>query len=89
MDDTKTYKVSAKRSTGKWWTFGNLKKNQYGNWSIGIKVTDELKELVAANDGKYLNFSLFEEQEKRDVPAEAKAGIAQLNSITDDEIPFG
>lgn len=91
MDTTKSYKVSSKREdTGKFWSFGNLKYNdQYSNWRIGMKVTPELVALINANDGKWINFSLFEENEKREVPPEAKQGIEKLQaSVLDDEIPF-
>ena len=91
MQDGKSYKVSAKRTTGKWWTFGSLKKNQFGNWSIGLRVTPELKDLIEANDGKYINFALFEDEGKREVPQEAQTGIKQLErtvSTLNDEIPF-
>ena len=92
MDTTKSYKVSAKRAdTGKFWAFGSLKYNdQYSNWRIGMKVTPELKALIEANDGKWLNFSLFPVDEKRDVPEEAQEGIKQLHAtvLMDDEIPF-
>lgn len=82
MDDTRTYKVSAKRANGKFWGFGNLKKNQYGNWSIGMKVTPELKELINSNDGKWVNFSLFEDDKKE--PTKSPTAGAVLS----DDIPF-
>lgn len=93
MDENTTYKVSAKRAdTGKFWQFGNLKHNaEYGNWRMGVKVTPELKALIAANDGKWLNFSLFAENEKKEPSAEAKEGIKQLEkAVYDDssDIPF-
>jgi len=64
MEGGKQYKVSAKKD-GKWWSFGNLKKNQYGNWSIGLKVNEDLKNLIRSkNDGEWLNLSLFEDKPK-------------------------
>ncbi len=88
MNMDKAYKVSAKRN-GKFWTFGSLKKNQWGNWSIGLKVTPELKQYMADNDGRYINFSLFEQEEKREVPAEAQEEIKKLNAtVEQDFIPF-
>jgi len=94
MDNEKTYNVSAKRAdTGRWWQFGRLEHNsQYDSWRIGMKVTPELIALVKANEGKYVNFSLFEKEEKRDTPPEAKQGIKTLNAtagaLLDDSIPF-
>lgn len=58
----KAYKVSAKRpDTGKWWTYGSIKKNKWDKVQLGMKVTDELVSLIEANKGKWVNFSLFEE----------------------------
>ncbi len=93
MDTEKTYNLSSKRpDTGKWWSYGTLKHNaEYNSWRIGMKVTPELIALIQANEGKYVNFSLFEKEEKREVPPEAKAGIERLNqSLLDDnsQIPF-
>lgn len=93
MDDSKTYQVKAKRpDTGKFWGFGNCKMGKYGNWQIGMKVTPELKALISANEGGWINFSLFSEDEKREVPPEAKEGIKTLNAtagaMLDDSIPF-
>jgi hypothetical protein len=86
------YKLSAKRAdSGKWWIFGNIKKNKYDNVQASLRVTPELKALIEANDGKWVNFSLFPVDEKRDVPEEAQEGIKQLHaSVLDDssEIPF-
>lgn len=67
MEDKK-YKVSAKRTdTGKWWTFGSVKKNTYGNLTLGLKVSEDLKNLIRAKkDGEYVNFSLFEDDEGKD-----------------------
>lgn len=61
------YKVSAKRAdTGKWWTFGNLKKNNYGNLQLSLKVSEDLKNLIRGKkDGEYVNFSLFEDDDSK------------------------
>lgn len=93
MDTTKSYKISAKRAdTGKFWGFGNLKYNeQYSNWRMGMKVTPELKALISANDGKWINFSLFEENEQKQAPHnEAKANAYQpvQQALGDSDIPF-
>jgi hypothetical protein len=65
---------------------------EYNSWRIGMKVTPELIALVKENEGKYVNFSLFEKKEKRDTPPDAKQGINKLNAtagaLLSDEIPF-
>lgn len=65
---SKTYRVSAKRANGKFWGFGSMKVGKYDNWQIGIKVTPELKELISSNDGKWVNFSIFEDEKKEQQP---------------------
>lgn len=95
----KEYKLSAKRAdTGKWWTYGLIKKNQYGNMQAGFRVTPELKALISANDGKWINFSLFEAEAKKEVTPEAQKQLDDLYTHNeakanayhpiDDEIPF-
>lgn len=88
MDTEKTYKLSTKRpDTGKWWSYGSIKTNQYGRLQAGFKVTPELKALISANDGKWINFSLFEEEKKGEVTQEAQAGLDKLYDDSSD-IPF-
>jgi hypothetical protein len=77
-----SYKISAKRND-KWWTYGNLKKNQWGNYTIGMKVTPELMALLEGKQGQYVNFSLFEDEGKK--PATPQAPDAFDDSQT---IPF-
>lgn len=80
---TKVYKVSAKRpDTGKFWQYGNMKTNQYGNQVIGMKVTPELLLLLEANKGNWVNFSLFEDDGQRPKPA------SQPSEVYEDTIPF-
>jgi hypothetical protein len=55
----KAYKVSKKKDD-KWLTYGNIKLNQYGKYSLGMKNTPELKSLVNSS-AEWLNFSLFED----------------------------
>jgi hypothetical protein len=76
------YKVSGKRKdTGKWWTFGNIKTNQYGNLQLSFKNTDEFKKFIEAS-GDWLNFSLFPDDEEK---KEMQKSTPQTLS---DEIPF-
>ena len=57
-------KVS-KKIGDKWQTFGNIKKNQWDNESLGLHCTAQFKEIVnSIEDGKWLNLSLFPDKEK-------------------------
>ena len=56
------YNASAKVN-GKWRNFGRIRKNQYGNYQLSFKNTDELKKFIN-EAGEWLNFSLFEEKDK-------------------------
>lgn len=57
------YNVCKKKENGKWWSFGIVKENPWGNPELSMKVTKELKELVASlEEGKYLNFAMFEDK---------------------------
>jgi hypothetical protein len=69
----KKFKVSKKLGDGKWFTFGTVKPNQYGNLTLGLVVTEELRKLMAESaNGGWLNFSLFEDDgEKKDVKSAA------------------
>lgn len=78
------YKISAKRGE-KWWKFGSIKKNQWGNLQLSMKNTKELKELVN-NGGEWLNFSLFENNGDKEPSKPSKQQA--VNNEDDDEIPF-
>lgn len=80
----KQYDIKAKRN-GKFWTFGNMKTNQWGNLSLGMKVSDELVELINANRGQWINFSVFEKTEKPVKYAEQDEPV--IDDIAD-EVPF-
>lgn len=89
------YNVSKKLSNGKWWTFGKIKKNKFNNLDLGMRVTTELRELLASTpDGAYLNFSLFaddrDSQPKREQPqskpAESQSDEPAWNE--GGEVPF-
>ncbi len=86
------FKVSAKLGQGKWWTFGTIKKNQWGNLQLSMKNTQQLKDFVN-NGGEWLNFSLFEEDgQKEQTPHnQEKADAYQPQAALDDDsdlIPF-
>lgn len=92
------YNLSRKNEAGKYWTYGRIKKNQWGNSQASFKVSD-LKELIrlAEKEGKeWVNLSLFENKgvgeaemqrraEERVAPTDvASADMDSLN----DEVPF-
>lgn len=64
------YKVSKKRGE-KFWQFGTIKKNQWGNLQLSMKNTKELKELVNSGE-EWLNFSLFENDGASKAPKPSK-----------------
>lgn len=76
------YKVSSKRKdNGKWWGYGRIRTNQYGNPQLSFKKTPELMQIFNdAPDGGYINFALFEEK-----PKEQEAPQQPDN---DNSIPF-
>ena len=80
----KSYNVSKKRGE-KWWSYGRIAINKFGNLQLSMKITPELQELV--NGEGYLNFSLFEDDggnyKTKSKPVEKPQAI-ELN----DEIPF-
>jgi hypothetical protein len=83
------FKISAKlASTGKFWQFGSIKTNQWGNLQLSMKNTQQLKDFVN-NGGEWLNFSLFEE-DKQTPHNQAKQNGYQPQAKPDlgDEISF-
>ena len=87
------YKVSKKNASGKFWSYGNVKKNQWGNLTLGFKVTPELKSIfLDMPDGSWVNFALFEDKPKEEskpaVTYEA-ASAGEYGAVDiNDEIPF-
>ena len=82
------YKVSKKTGAGKWWSYGSIKKNQWGNYTLGMKMTPELRQLLnETQDGQWLNFSLFESKEAG-YPQKQQALGAPEVPVLSDEIPF-
>ena len=62
----KDYLVKKKREDGKYFTYGSVKKNKFNNYQLGLKVTPELRELLAGvDDGSWINLNLFESQPKQ------------------------
>lgn len=80
------FKISAKNSSGKWWSYGNLKKNEWGNWNIGIRATAELKEkLNAVEEGGWVNFSCFADDGEQSPATNSATNDSPVES---DSIPF-
>lgn len=79
------YKIALKVD-GKWLNVGNFKKNQWGNMSLGLKLTPELAKLLLETEtGKWVNLSAFpDDGNKRDPVLSTEAVTTVLN----DEIPF-
>lgn len=84
------FKLSKKNENGKWWSWGSVKTNQYGNNQASFKVTEQFKKLV--NDtptDTWLNFALFENTEKKvDAHNTAKANAYQPQNDLEQTIPF-
>lgn len=60
------FKVSRKNAEGKFWQYGNLKKNKFGNYSLGMRATADFKKLVAdTTEGEWINFNLFKDEGKK------------------------
>lgn len=70
MDNS--YAVKTKHE-GKFLTVGNVKKNKFGNYALGLKMGPVLRNLLAnAKDGDWVNLSLFEDDgEKKQSSAPA------------------
>lgn len=63
------YKLSKRNPNkeNKFWTYGNFKKNKWGNYQASFKVS-ALQELIDQADGEWVNLSAFAEEE----PAQQK-----------------
>lgn len=60
------YKISIKVA-GKWLNVGNFKENKFGNMSLGLIATKELKDLInSTEDGKWFNLAAFEDKPKEE-----------------------
>lgn len=85
-------KLSKKNNQGKWWTYGNIKVNQWGNEQASFKL-DSLKELVAdaEKEGKqWVNLSVFDDskkQEKKPSQHNIDKGNGYQKEL-DDNVPF-
>lgn len=78
------YKVAIKVN-GKWMTVGSVKKNKWGNLSLGLMKKSEVR---AALDGDgWANFALFEDKGK-DAPKEQEKPGDDAPDLDGDSIPF-
>ena len=81
------YDLKAKRAdTGKFWGYGAIRKNKFDKYQASFRVTPELKALVLANEGGWLNFSMFEPFAKTEKTEPAKQ--QDVSEVLNDEIPF-
>lgn len=88
IEPNKKYAVKAKRGA-KFWSFGFLSLNQWNHWSIGIKNTPELRELLANTpEGKHVYFSIFEDNQQREHTKAKQDGYAPAVADLNDDIPF-
>lgn len=77
------FKLSKKRQdTGKYWTYGSFKKNQWGNYQASFKVTPELLKLFKEHEDSYINFSAFEDEKKEESPKQP------VYDDLSDDVPF-
>ena len=88
------FKLSRKNAEGKWWTYGNLKENQWGNNQASFKVSS-LKELIAlaeAESKEWVNLRTFPYEAKPDAAVEAhteaKGNAYVAEPDLDDVVPF-
>lgn len=86
MTNEIVYEIRAKNKLGKWWGYGRITKNQYGNLQIGMKKNADLIALFeSVPEGGWLNLSLFEPRDQQEPrSAAAKSAPAEL----DDNIPW-
>lgn len=80
------YKICIKRKdTGKFWSIGNVKKNQWGNPGVGIKMCQEFRDhCKGVQDGEWINLAMFEDKDDR--PATNQQPVAE--ALEDDLPPF-
>lgn len=69
---------------GKWKTFGKIRMNKWGNPQLSFKVTPELKDLM--NKNEWLNFSLFEEKEKKELSSKTQSEADKFYENAEKEI---
>lgn len=90
MDDSKQYAIKTKIN-GQYFTLGNLKKNQWGNWAIGLKNSPELQNaILGVETGKWLNLNVFEERPRDTSAARSAPQRQEAPQVPDlnDDLPF-
>lgn len=84
------YKLSRKNAEKKWWVYGNMRENQWGNQQASFKVS-ALKELItlAENEGsEWVNLSVFEKKDTKDKDTTATFEAAGDSTEIDDSLPY-
>ena len=87
-------KLSMKKADGKWWTYGSLKTNQWGNEQVSFKLSslEELMSEAKAQNKEWVNLSLFDndkpKQDSYQKPNEYKSVDNDTVPDFDDEPPF-
>lgn len=85
------YNLSRKNKEGKWWTYGRVRYNKWGNLRASFKVSS-LKELVAlaeSEQAEWVDLSMFEnKQDNAQQQHSFDKGNAFVKDDLDDEIPF-
>lgn len=87
------YKLSTKNSAGKWWQYGSIKTNQYGNQQVSFAVSKlkELIELAESQNKTWVNLCMFEDNgDKAQKPSQhtIDKGNAYQVDLDEDSIPF-
>ncbi len=88
MDNAQAYNVR-KKINDKWTTVGNVGKNKYDQYQLGLRCTPALKKLISEmTDDAWVNFSLFPKSDEAKFPADDRADVNQPSPTLDDKIPF-
>lgn len=84
------YRLSMKNLQDKWWSYGSLKKNQYGNLQVSFKLTAliELAKVAETQGKEWVNLSCFEVDDKQKKHSVAKANAYVKQEELSDSIPF-
>lgn len=83
------YNLTKKMENGKWFTFGQIRDNKFGNQDCSFKITNEFLDLIEKSKEKgWLNLSCFEAKDEAPTPhQEAKANGYAPQAI-DDDVPY-
>lgn len=82
-------KLSAKQPNGKWWSYGRLETNKWGNEQVSFK-RENLVKLLEDTEGEWINLSLFDD-DRKDLPKQdsnANYETQKPYELEQDDIPF-